>query len=73
MPCMTMYTVVMYDQYVNMQVFVTVEGNTVSIQGHVSECACCMQMISTMYNNIHSEADKDNAKWNINDISRGYT
>lgn len=32
-----------------------------------------MQMITTMYNNIHSEADKDNAKWGINDISRGYT
>ena len=34
---------------------------------------CCVQMISTLYNNIHSEADKDNAKWGINDISRGYT
>ncbi|KAL0031002.1 hypothetical protein WJX79_008100 [Trebouxia sp. C0005] len=30
-------------------------------------------LITTLYNNIKTEAEKDNAKWGINDITRGYT
>jgi len=32
-----------------------------------------LQIITTLYNNIETEAEKDNAKWGINDITRGYT
>lgn len=31
-----------------------------------------LQLITTLYNDIKTEAQKDNAKWGINDISRGY-
>lgn len=34
---------------------------------------CVVQLITTLYNLIQVEAEKDNAKWGINDITRGYT